>query len=288
MSGKGQGSTATDAIPKKAALSKHIEKVITARSTLTLLFIDLDGFKQINDTNGHTAGDRRLQKVVKVIATAVAGKGRLYRYGGDEFAVMLPNFKVDEGFATAERIRRAILGAKPGGRLSVSASIGVAESSRKLKRPQAIINAADQAMYASKNSGKNRVTKWPLSTPAQAGDSRTGADLRAKKIERLIELAEFAVHRLQNDPQTDSAKSLHERVDPWEEQVEEALVDARASQSDRSWFRVIGTYTPKNLPGRTREHWKVRNELAERIDRLREITRRLEEHESVPTGVQRR
>ena len=107
-----------------------------------------------------------------MIATAVAGKGRLYRYGGDEFAVMLPNFNVDEGFATGERIRCAILDTKPGGRLSVSASIGVAESSRKLRRPQAIINAADQAMYASKNSGKNRVTKWPLSPPAQAGDSR--------------------------------------------------------------------------------------------------------------------
>lgn len=75
---------------------------------LSVLFIDLDGFKQVNDSQGHQAGDICLDSVVKVASEPILGKGKMYRYGGDEFVVSLPNFVSTEAEATAERIRAAI------------------------------------------------------------------------------------------------------------------------------------------------------------------------------------
>src|SRR5206468_2327685 len=100
-----------------------------------------------------------------------AKKGQIYRWGsGDEFAVLLPDFSTDEAKATAERIRSSVEYSKPGGDIAVSTSIGVCGTDRAgSQSAEEILDFADKAMYESKNSGKNRVTTWPLeTTPAES------------------------------------------------------------------------------------------------------------------------
>ncbi len=201
-----------------------------------LVFVDLDNFKTVNDTDGHPAGG------------CIAGKGKLYRYGGDEFVVILENADVCEAAATAERIRQSIEAAKPGGAIEVTASLGVASSDQTVHDAEKLLEAADRATYLSKEGGKNQVTQWAAEGETQGTHQRS---LR-ERIERLVDLAEFGVHNIQNDPQIDSAEALSERRHAWEAEVLEALADTHASQSDISWFRVIGTYIRKGLPGNPR------------------------------------
>ena len=245
-----------------------------AATPVAVVFVDLDNFKAVNDTRGHSAGNDCLATVAEVISGCIVGKGRLYRYGGDEFTVILQNAGIDEAAATAERIRRSIESARPGGEIEVTASVGVAASDQTgFDRPEKLLEAADKAMYQSKEGGKNRVTNWSTGDETTTSSRSTMVD----RIKCLVDLAEFGVHSIQNAPQELGVDALAEKRRAWEADVLAALADARASQSEMSWFRVIGTYTRKGLPGRTSEHRKIVNEVAEKIDRLRRIIEQIEE-----------
>jgi diguanylate cyclase (GGDEF)-like protein len=150
-------------LPKKEALLTDLKDALARGSEIAVIVIDLDKFKEVNDTKGHPEGDRCLGNLVKAIGGALGRKGTLYRWGGDEFAISLPDFSTDEALGTAERIRRAIEEAKAGGDIPVTASVGVCASDR-LQDPQAetLLESADKAMYASKKNGKNCVTAWPI------------------------------------------------------------------------------------------------------------------------------
>jgi diguanylate cyclase (GGDEF)-like protein len=149
-------------LPNKEKLISDVSSFLTRKSGIALLVIDLDHFKHVNDTKGHLEGDACLNRVVKAIGGVLGRKGILYRWGGDEFAVSLPDFSTDEAHATAERIRRTVEEAKPGGDdLPVTTSIGVGGSDRMSSRSaEDLIAVADKAMYRSKHQGKNRVTSW--------------------------------------------------------------------------------------------------------------------------------
>ena len=150
-------------LPKKEELLAELKNSLARESEIAVLVIDLDKFKEVNDTKGHAEGDACLDQVIKAIGGALGRKGTLYRWGGDEFAVVLPDFSTEEALVTAERIRKAIEEAKAGGDISVTASLGACANDR-MKGPTAetLLDAADKAMYASKKNGKNRVTPWPL------------------------------------------------------------------------------------------------------------------------------
>lgn len=131
----------------------------SALSPLALAMIDIDSFKKVNDQHGHQAGDSVLKEVAQEVKNAVANKVSAYRYGGEEMAVVLPNFTREEAIATSERIRQAIekkrvdIGSN---KLCVTVSIGVGfyvrgESSKQL------VDRADKALYQAKTAGKNRV-----------------------------------------------------------------------------------------------------------------------------------
>ena len=111
----------------------------------------------------HAKGDECLVTVVRTISEVLRHKGKLYRVGGDEFCAILPNFCSDEAGVTAERIRACIDGLKAfGGKVKVTASIGVAASDRvEVTTAHALVTSADQAMYVSKFTTKNRVCVWP-------------------------------------------------------------------------------------------------------------------------------
>jgi diguanylate cyclase (GGDEF)-like protein len=159
-------------LPGQDALLEDVSRSLADDSPISVAFIDLDDFKAVNDSYGHQAGNECLEATVKLIGGVLFNKGKLYRYGGDEFVVVLPNFECFEATATAERIRRAIDEGNPGGQAKVTASIGVASSEHvESREAKGLIDLADKAMYGSKEAGGNRVTPYPVSPAAAPGDS---------------------------------------------------------------------------------------------------------------------
>lgn len=132
------------------------------RSTFGLLMLDLDHFKQVNDTYGHLAGDAVLKAVAQSIISAVRGRGdAVGRFGGEEFVVLLPGITQPDIGAVAERIRRAISALQvPAGQLSItglSVSIGIAVYPTAGASLQRLLDAADTALYHAKATGRNKV-----------------------------------------------------------------------------------------------------------------------------------
>jgi diguanylate cyclase (GGDEF)-like protein len=123
---------------------------------VSLLLIDLDGFKAVNDTHGHAAGDALLCEVADRLREAVRGGDLAARLGGDEFAVLLPGCTTAEADRTAQRILEALRAPVPvdGATVGVSASIGVAAAD-PADDVESLLHDADLAMYAAKNNGKD-------------------------------------------------------------------------------------------------------------------------------------
>jgi len=129
----------------------------------SLLIMDLDGFKQINDVFGHLAGDAVLKGIARLLVTSKRTPDTAARYGGDEFMLLLPETDLAGAIGTAERLRRAVCAARfdyGGHALGVTASIGVVEMQGPMTNSDQLIAAADQALYASKAAGRNAVHAW--------------------------------------------------------------------------------------------------------------------------------
>ena len=142
-------------------LSIEIDRRSATGTHFTLMAIDLDGLKQINDANGHQAGDVHIKRVSEAIRQSVAQDGRVYRTGGDEFMVLLPGLRNWHGLALARRISDSTRVAV--GRRAVS--IGLAESTGTESR-QVIIHQADLALYEAKRTKLTAVTYHPGLAPA--------------------------------------------------------------------------------------------------------------------------
>jgi two-component system, cell cycle response regulator len=127
----------------------------------SLLMLDLDHFKQVNDTYGHLAGDEALRGLAALIRREVRPVDRIARYGGEEFAIILPETTTVGALATAERIRE-IVATRPilvnGEReVALTVSIGVGTYPDDADTEEKLVGAADQALYVAKNGGRNRV-----------------------------------------------------------------------------------------------------------------------------------
>jgi diguanylate cyclase (GGDEF)-like protein len=127
-----------------------------AAQPVTLLMLDLDGFKAFNDRHGHPAGDSWLSEVAVAIRAAVRAGDRVCRFGGDEFAVLLPAASPAVGTRVAERIRSGIAALHLGPGIGVTASVGAARDPGAATR-DAIVAAADAALYRAKALGGNQV-----------------------------------------------------------------------------------------------------------------------------------
>lgn len=126
----------------------------------SILFVDLDHFKRINDTHGHEAGDIVLKAVAGTLTQSIRNSDVLGRIGGEEFSIFLPNTDLSGALLLAESIRRSIEQLMPTietGALKITASIGVAVSHNGDQTMQEIQQQADQAMYVAKNEGRNKV-----------------------------------------------------------------------------------------------------------------------------------
>jgi diguanylate cyclase (GGDEF)-like protein/PAS domain S-box-containing protein len=129
----------------------------------SVLMFDLDLFKQVNDTHGHSRGDEILRTVVQRCAATVRQADILGRYGGEEFVIALPQTGSKKALALADRLRQ-IISATPitteKGLLTVTVSFGVSTLSPDIKNLMQLLNRADTALYESKRSGRNRVCVW--------------------------------------------------------------------------------------------------------------------------------
>ncbi|HEX8916377.1 MAG TPA: GGDEF domain-containing protein, partial [Humisphaera sp.] len=138
---------------------------------LSLLLLDIDKFKSVNDKYGHPTGDKVIRAIGKLLGTAARAQDLAARYGGEEMVLVLPGTTRPTAAAIAESIRRAIA-AKPvptdSGELAVTASIGVAtfEPGGPLKAPPHLVKAADLAVYAAKHGGRNCVRVFTIAKPA--------------------------------------------------------------------------------------------------------------------------
>jgi diguanylate cyclase (GGDEF)-like protein len=133
-----------------------------------LILCDLDQFKQINDTQGHAFGDQVLEEFARILTQSRCGDIAC-RYGGEEFAVLLPRTDAMEASAVAERFRTKLCQSKWANHegLEVTASFGVTDRFRaKEHTATALINSADQSLYAAKQAGRNKVVLAPFVAPA--------------------------------------------------------------------------------------------------------------------------
>lgn len=150
-------------------LTEETEAARRRASPLCLVMVDLDHFKQINDTHGHLIGDQVLAGVGFVIRKQLRLSDVAGRFGGEEFAIVLPATPLDGACVMAERLRRAI-GAwsttTEHGLLQVTASLGVAELAPNAADSVDLLERADQALYRAKRRGRDQVSRDPLSVGA--------------------------------------------------------------------------------------------------------------------------
>lgn len=138
---------------------------------LSLLMLDLDHFKAINDTYGHKVGDLVLKKLSEICRAALRDVDLVGRMGGEEFAVLLPETESDQAMQAAERLRTAIARAHvplgSGLPLRFTASLGVTTLREKDANIDMLLNQADQALYQAKNEGRNRVCMYTVGSDSQ-------------------------------------------------------------------------------------------------------------------------
>jgi diguanylate cyclase (GGDEF)-like protein/PAS domain S-box-containing protein len=126
---------------------------------LGVIMLDVDGFKQFNDTHGHLAGDRVLRDVANILADGVS-RDNAFRYGGDEFATVLINADRQKAVETADRLRRAVETGKHHSGERITVSLGVATFPDIATTAEKLVYKADMAMYWAKSAGKNQVGDW--------------------------------------------------------------------------------------------------------------------------------
>jgi len=131
--------------------------------SLSLLMMDMDHFKQVNDTHGHAVGDEVLMEFARRLQRNVRGLDLACRFGGEEFVVVMPETDPDFARIVAERLREDVAGQPfdtEAGPLDITISIGIASSNEETKNGDDLLKKADEALYRAKDEGRNRVEAW--------------------------------------------------------------------------------------------------------------------------------
>jgi diguanylate cyclase (GGDEF)-like protein len=147
-------------------LAEEVDRAVRSRMPLSVLLVDVDNLKRLNDEHGHGAGDRALSIVGDVLLATCRSRDVAARFGGDEFALLLPRTRASEAKVVAERLRSELrrmselAGAPLDSLLSVSVGVADLESVRE-PRTDLLFEAADQALYTAKQGGRDRVEVKP-------------------------------------------------------------------------------------------------------------------------------
>jgi diguanylate cyclase (GGDEF)-like protein len=142
-------------------LDQEIARCQRYGSVLSLIFLDMDYFKQVNDNQGHLMGSRVLIEVAQILSNSLRGVDVVARYGGDEFVVLLPETSGKTALRITQRLQRAITEheflKEEGLKMQLTASFGISSFPEHAKVKKDLIRLADQAMYRAKNTGRNRI-----------------------------------------------------------------------------------------------------------------------------------
>src|SRR5947209_3200390 len=151
-------------------LERDLHLATRMRQPVSLIFLDIDYFKRVNDTHGHDAGDAALRILANALREEVRGVDTATRYGGEEFAIILPQAGPDGALVVAERLRSRIERTEVPGVGCITASLGVATYPLHASSRDLLVTTADRALYHAKNTGRNRVCSPadlpPEETPA--------------------------------------------------------------------------------------------------------------------------
>ncbi len=145
-------------------LQQEIKRSLRYRRPLSLIMIDVDDFKKINDEFGHKAGDEVLRSTAALLAENCREADLVARFGGDEFVVILPETSLDSGIETAAKLRSLVEGmtvSHEGVDLAITISLGVASVPAHARERNGLVAAADKALYLAKETGKNQVKAFP-------------------------------------------------------------------------------------------------------------------------------
>ncbi len=152
-------------------LELEVDRFNRYKHPLALLLLDIDNFKEYNDSYGHLEGDKVLVRFSQIIKTCLRANDSAYRYGGEEFTVILPETNGDEAKTVAQRIRASLEAEKykpvPGKVARITISIGVTQCYPK-EELSTFIRRADKAMYLSKENGRNRVSVLLAEPPVKS------------------------------------------------------------------------------------------------------------------------
>ncbi|MFK7858325.1 MAG: EAL domain-containing protein [Granulosicoccus sp.] len=169
-------------------LERDLEQAQRDNTKLSCIMCDIDHFKQVNDTHGHSVGDEVIKAVADNLGSFCTDKDTIGRYGGEEFVMVLPGIGAEGVTKLAERVRVAIIALATGDRLDpvehLSASFGVAELSSEMHAGASLIEAADKALYAAKEGGRNRVELYDQYKPQSVNME---SDITVLKIEPSVE-----------------------------------------------------------------------------------------------------
>jgi diguanylate cyclase (GGDEF)-like protein len=147
---------------------REVERSLRFGHALSALMVDIDNFKVVNDNFGHKVGDQVLKALAARCLANIRDIDIFGRYGGEEFVILLPESPVEDACLVAERLRR-LTADEPFdttmGAIAISVSIGVTEVSRLGEDLNALVDRADQALYAAKQAGRNRITSIPMPQP---------------------------------------------------------------------------------------------------------------------------
>ena len=144
-----------------ANLDRKILEIADSAKPLSVIILDLDFFKEVNDTHGHGVGDEVLIELARRLSLSVRDVDFVSRYGGEEFVVVLPDASTEIGTMVAERLRRSIdeepIVTSCGMTLDLTISLGVATAMSPMEEAESLIKRADSALYKAKHAGRNRV-----------------------------------------------------------------------------------------------------------------------------------
>lgn len=147
-------------------LTNEITRARRYGRSVSVLMLDIDYFKRINDNYGHTTGDRVLERLGLLLKESIRGESSVCRYGGEEFAVILPELGMEAASVTAERLREIVeLTNFDGGKdhnIKITVSIGIAAFPESAGTVDDLTNAADVALYAAKEGGRNRTSLYKM------------------------------------------------------------------------------------------------------------------------------
>ncbi len=144
----------------KSVLAQEFERAKRYGTIVTVAMIDIDDFKMINDKYGHIAGDYVLKEVSKIFLNTLRKTDFVYRYGGEEICILMPETVIDKAFIPLERLRKTIENRDfifEGKKMKVTVSIGASTFGKEMRDAGELIERADAALYRAKKSGKNKV-----------------------------------------------------------------------------------------------------------------------------------